>query len=288
MLTPEVPTPGLHPEATYLTPQNWGMAVSSRDIPGFSNWFKEAQFQVLAWGAACPIPGKVWADYQSMGREALDWLMNRYETTNAITQHVIWATAAARNPNLYKQLTTSFLRQPDELVGAFEAKYVPSTHKKYVSPMSSLPGYAGARDLILALGTDQVETILQSPEKMQIVNQAVDQAKTPAELLAYLALAAFRAGANPGTILEHSFETDKVGEEGYVKAFREQLEVFAGIAPELIRAWTIMELLASPQTGRSEKYFQRTRKYDPSDPNKSLTAYLGSPQRLEAVSLIEN
>jgi len=284
MVNGEAPVPIPSPES-YLTPQKWGSALSSRDIPGFADLTESMQFKLLAWGAACPVPNRVWSEYQVMGGEALEWLMNRYETTNAVTRHVIWSTAAARNPELYLQLTTPIPRFTDEPVGDFEPESAPFNHATYISPMSTLTGYAGARELILTARIDQVDTILQSPKIMKMVYGAIDKAKTPVELLAYLALGAFEAGANPGAIIEHAFELAKLYEEGYERAYRKQYGVFMTIAPILIRAWNIMHHLTPFPPRRSELHYQKHYKYDPNNPDESLSYLYGSPLNPQSFSL---
>lgn len=238
-----------------LQPQNFGCGDSIVDHPFIEELPDEELFTILAHFAACPVRDKVFAYYKSLGPEAVKWIIQRYETTNRITKHLIWAESAKLNPALYTELTSSQSRNPGEPVGKFEPGSVPPNHSQIISPMAKHFNYSGARLINLMARTNQLEEIARNPEVMTRVRNSISSAKSGEELAARFAQDAWDMGVNAVSILEHVTEYDKWKEEGYTGMMQKTFSQLRNIAPALIKVHKVLESYVPPPKARDPVKF---------------------------------
>jgi len=242
---------------TLLRSKDFGSGKSSIDHPRILQLSDSNRFRVLAHWAACPVAKEVWNIYQGLGSEAKDWILKRYETTNAITRYLIWAQAAALNPALHRQLTQPRRRKPDEPVGKFELDSVPHNHQNWISPMAQLPNYSGARLLILMAGTNQIQQIAGNEEIMRRLNHTLTESKTPEEYSARLTNDAYEMGVHPAAVLEHTLEGAKVAEEGYASQSQTIFQYLRTVSPGVAQVYFLLCRITTPQ-GDPIKRFLKT------------------------------
>lgn len=241
---------------TLLSSKDFGSGKSSIDHPLILQLSDSHRFRALAHWAACPVAKEVWNIYQRLGSEAKDWILERYETTNAITRHLIWPQAAALNPALHRQLTQPRRRKPDEPVGKFEPDSVPNNHQKWIPPMAQLPNYSGARLLILMAGTNQVQQIASNKGIMDRLNQTLAESKTPEEYSARLTNDAYEMGVHPAAILEHTLEGAKVAEEGYASQSQAIFRYLQTVSSGVSQVLNLLSRICTPQGDPIRQFLQ--------------------------------
>jgi len=239
-----------------LHPKDFGSGKSSIDSPMILQLPKPQRFRILAHWAACPVAKEVWDTYQALGTEAVDWIIERYDTTNAITRNLIWAQAAVINPALHRQLTQPRRRKPDEPVGKFELDSVPHNHQKWISPMAQLPNYSGARLLILIAGTNQIKKIAENDKIMDRLNHTLAESKNPEEYSARLTDDAYKMGVHPVAVLEHVLEGNKLIEEGYYSQSQRIFQYLQTASPGVVQVYNLLCRITTPQGEPIKQFLQ--------------------------------
>ncbi len=265
-------------------PMFWGSAFSSFECPWLKKLQSKDHFLLLAWAAACPVAEETWTFYEEA--KTTDWILNRYETTNFVTKHIVWDQAKALNPSLYQALMERVERSPDEPVGKKELHNVPVWHLTEMSPLSTDPGYALSRIFIevakIEKYQDTVEDLSKAEPAIALLQQCIKAANSPDQLLAIFSERAFRLGVNPAVILDHDFAGGKFDEENHQSARHKLWKIFETFAPNLKRAHDFISVghaIGFPPKDPVQVFLKQVT-YDPNYPGSSLR-YFETPQRVK-------
>jgi hypothetical protein len=157
------------------------------NVEGFTD--SEARF--VGWTNGCPVVEELIDPETGRGPEAM---LHRYGEVNYWFVHIADAAKEA-NQDLYRQLITPVPRLADEPVRKYEPVSVPEIHVSEMAPMGTLPGWALPRLFIQQLGDSKKESAEEAHEEVQgrlmrgldVLDHALQEATTPAELLALVA-----------------------------------------------------------------------------------------------------
>jgi len=151
------------------------------------------QAETAAEANGCPVAQELIAE---RGAEAM---LKRYASVNFWFVHIT-EVAAERNVDLYQQLTAHIPRRADEPVGKFEPESVPANYAEEMAPMGTLYGWALPRLLIKQIGdSGHKESAGRMTRGLTILEQAMDGADDPIQLLARFAEGIAQAGDVPPT-----------------------------------------------------------------------------------------
>lgn len=231
-----------------MSPQDWGSGKSFREFPQLRSWPSEEAFQVLAWFAACPVPKKVWRYYKERGEKDIQWIIERYNSTNDLARNWFWKEAKGLNPALYAQLTSFRRRNINEKVGGksehtgvYEADGVPKFHDEWLSAMANLTNYSVPRMGILIAGTSKLEELIKNENAMRGIRDSIVNSVTPAECAARFANFTFQMGVPANNAIEHPMEVDKMVEENYMSQIHLVATHLLIFAPNLIGEFMRMQ-----------------------------------------------
>ena len=227
----------------YLLEEQWGDANNTVNDPKLLTMSSEERFRVLAWSAACPQPERWYSYYQWLEQSghpgAVQWLIDRYATTNRLSQKT-WELTKELNGDLYSQFMFCYRRDSEHPVGIYEKERTPKMHGSYMSRMSTLPAYAVSRLWSLRHESEAVGSHLTNVDVERIgfkdgaEEKAVAIAKTPTELLAILANYTLAAQVPARAIIEHVLEVVKWSEENDTHLRVEVIEELKKHAPQVL------------------------------------------------------
>lgn len=184
----------------------------------------------LGWAHGCPTARTVIDTYGA------DWIMRRYSTCNYMLSRVTKEAERLNGP-LYKLLATPTSRLlPEEEVGTHEPVSVPESHKKVISPMSGLHGYAAPRLLLLRRDTNADIDGKTSDRADAFIKWNLQEAHSLNELLAGIA----RDISNEPDleridVLSHLLPQGILGEEHCFTTYKEFAQQLIKTAPDLVR-----------------------------------------------------
>ncbi len=210
----------------WLSPDSFGRGTFLGDDPTILDLTPGQRLLVSAWRHACPRPIAVAEEY------GLDWTRRRYDECNfvfgLICEHV------KKKPELYRQLVSPVKRLPGERVGVFEQGRVPISYKEEMSPLSTIWGYALPRIFIEQAGREEERTIGRYFRGIDLLDQAIDESKTPIELLISFAEKITKRDADKDVVLGHIFEPEVMKEE---QCFEMQAEISRALRRLAPRLW---------------------------------------------------
>lgn len=189
--------------------------------------------------------GKPEPNSDEVEKHGIDITRRRYDECDMVTGDIIAKIrkAGPKKSNLLKGLTVSISRNEDEPAGYREKGSVPRSHEKRMSPRSTQVGFALARVLIEQFGWgddniswgDGKRTWERYEKGLDILDMAIAQAETPAELLAIVAelVTSPANDAKPEKVLGHIFDTGILEEENNYKERAEIKTALAEFAPFL-------------------------------------------------------
>lgn len=145
------------------------------------------QARIAGWVDSCPVVEELIDPANPNPGRGPEAMLERYGEANAWFSFITQAVKDVK-PELYEQMITPVKRQHNEPLGKYEAGSVPPTHYSEMSPMATLPGYALPRLLIKQIGSGTIaENQSRLVPGLEILDNAVHRASTPAELLAVFA-----------------------------------------------------------------------------------------------------
>ncbi len=194
--------------------------------------------RAAAWAHACPMPDEVSDTF------GVDWTIERYLECNFVWGHIL-DISKQLNPELYRQLSESILRKFDEPVGKHEKGHIPKSHKTFMSPLSTLYGYALPRVFLEIAGRGKKRNKERYLYAMEQLESAVKISHSPTELLARLThKARFNEVARTRTVklLDHVLAAGILGEENNISQYREVIEMLEKYAPAVFRTYKRLSL----------------------------------------------
>ena len=230
--------PRKEPELNLFQPTNFGRGRVVGDDPRLLDLYmnpktREKFLRIAAWEHACPIPDEVYKEF------GVDWTIERYLECNFVWGYIL-DVAEQLNPELYQQLSDPVLRKFDEPMGKHEQGRIPKSHKTFMSPLSTLYGYALPRVFLEIAGRGKHRTQERYLYAMEQLESAVKVSHKPTELLARLTNA---AQSNEMTrvravkLLDHVLPAGIVKEENNVSQCREVVEMLETYAPAVFRTY---------------------------------------------------
>lgn len=188
---------------------------------------KERQLYDMAWSHACPIPDRISKEY------GVDWTLRRYAGCNFVYGLVL-DQAKSLNPRLYWQLKKSVDRT--EFDGTHSMEFVPTSHRRRMSPLSTPWGYAIPRVLIEKIGRNK-----PNPNKIQSALKTIDQtiinSQTPVEFVVKLSENLAQSHTSAKAILSHLLCSEILKEENCRQIYRQIIQEMRKSAPKLIHTY---------------------------------------------------
>ena len=236
----------------YFAETNWGSGKSRLEYPEISQLPSHLEMFILGHFAACPTITDV-GDAYLPAAQAANWILNRYDSCNRGTRHLLLPIAEELNPDLHKQISVTIDRLPEEPVGKHDKGFVPPIHSAKITFMGTPVGYGGAREVYLLTRFTDLQAIRGSAEYMKAINRCVGDAGTPAELLVNLALSAIKfADADKFSALDHAVARGKIDEENNRKEYAKVVYEFIKKAP-----WVINFVNSLPTSDQDKAIFNK-------------------------------
>lgn len=215
----------------------------------------EDQVRELGWSHACPVVDEVIRNYgdefaqkhieakpEDIHRGGAELARARYAECNFVYGSII-NTALELNRPLYEKLVKPVPRLENEPDGDHGLEFVPKSHLKQMSPMSTPVGYALPRVVIEQMGRGEKNSE-RTPERMQkaleIVEEAIKVSKTPIELVIKLSEDVSKLDADPKSVLYHLLSAGILHEENCVTMFKDIIAEMRKSAPVLTEAYDAM------------------------------------------------
>ncbi len=245
----------------FLTPKDFGSSTFLGDDPRIDEFTPKERLYISAWRHACPQPDGVVAYY---GQEWLKWwkehdgkeqpepsveeiethgiaiTRRRYDECDFVTGDVLEKVKAAGKNELYAALTTPKTRLSDEPVGYYEPGRVPASHEHEMSSLSGLVLYALSRTLIEEIGWGDDERTWggersweRYDKALNILDEAISRAATPAQLLAIVAESVTVADGDADRVLGHVLSDGIEKEENNHTEYAEVKEAMSQFSPIL-------------------------------------------------------
>ena len=189
--------------------------------------------RATAWAHACPIPDEVSDEF------GVEWTIERYLECNFVWGHIL-DVAKQHNPQLYEKLSQPMRRRLNEPMGKHEQSRVPKDHTAFMSPLSTVYGYALPRVFLEIAGRGKKRTQERYVYAMESLESAIKDSQEPTELLARLTNA---ARTNPvvrtksTTLLNHVLPTGVLTEENSLHLYEEMIQMLQRYAPVVFRAY---------------------------------------------------
>ncbi|CAN5312777.1 hypothetical protein BH10PAT1_BH10PAT1_4880 [soil metagenome] len=191
----------------------------------------EKQVLRLGWSHACVAVDQVTKEF------GVIWTRNRYAECNFVFGLVV-EQAKNLNPDLYTQLTNPTPRLlPQEPAGIFDSRFTPQSHKKEMSPLSTLWGYALPRILIEQMGRGMNNKDRTNPrvfKALDILDNKIITSNDPIELVVEIAEAVCYENAKPEEVLCHLLPSGVLNEENCKMMLKDTINVMKKYAPVLI------------------------------------------------------
>jgi len=186
----------------------------SRD-PSFFELPEREQAKIIGWANSCPITDELTdPDNPSPGRGP-EAMRQRYAELN-FWFGFIEREVTRLNPSLHESFTRPVRREATEPVGKHEPENVPEWHARNISPMGTLTGYALPRIFVEQLGTHKGISREEIQDRLlrglDVLEAAIPEAKTPAELLAITAEGLLHADCTPQEVMKHTFSAGWIEE----------------------------------------------------------------------------
>lgn len=209
----------------------------------------EEQVRLMGWSHACPsidnvikAYGDEWlkdhpgATEEEILKAGMEKTLARYAECNFVFG-LIAEAAKDNNPELYKQLTNPVPRiLPEEPDGDHGKKYVPLSHEKQMSPLSTPWGFALPRVLIEEMGRGE-NNIERTPERMlkvlEYIEAFVPTCNNPVELVVKLSEVVANDLADPKMVVYHLLSADIYKEENCASIFKDIISEMERSAPTI-------------------------------------------------------
>ncbi|MBU1327133.1 hypothetical protein KKB64_04685 [Patescibacteria group bacterium] len=215
----------------------------------------EQQVKEMGWSHACPVVDEVIKHYgdqwvkthteaspTDIRQGGAELARGRYAECNFVFG-LIADTARELNKPLYEKLTRPVTRLENEPDGDHGLEFVPGSHLRQMSPMSTPIGYALPRVVIEQMGRGE-KNINRTPERMhkalEVIEEVVKDSKTPIELTIRLSEEVSQMDADPKNVLYLLLSADILGEENCVTMFRDMVAEMRKSAPTLTRVYDEM------------------------------------------------
>ena len=194
---------------------------------------REKFLRVAAWAHACPIPDEVSKGF------GVDWTIERYLECNFVWGYMLDVTEQL-NHELYQQLSDPVLRKFDEPMGRHEKGRIPRSHRTFMSPLSTLYGYALPRVFLEIAGRGKKRAQERYLHAIKLFESSVKVSHTPTELLARLTNAARwnqKARIRTTVLLDHVLPAGVLKEEHNVLQYKEVVEMLQKYASVVFRRY---------------------------------------------------
>lgn len=183
-----------------------------------------------AWAHACPVPEDVIREFGA------DWTLERYSSCDEVFGEIV-RMASEIDFALYYRLTDYTPRVEGEYHDRkLKKKYIPKDFWKEMPPLTTPWGYALPRILIEQFGRGD-ENGPRTDKRVEngklLIKEAIEESRTPIELVVKLSRKVCQADANPETVLAHLMAKGILKEEGCKTMFREISNMLQREAPEL-------------------------------------------------------
>ncbi len=201
--------------------------------------------RIAAWAHACPIPDEVFNGF------GVNWTIERYLECNFVWGYML-DVAKQLNPELYQQLSDPVLRKFNEPMGRHEKGRIPKSHKTFMSPLSTLYGYALPRVFLEIAGRGKKRNKERYLHAIKLFESSVKVSHTPTELLARLTNAARwneKARIRTTVLLDHVLPAGVLKEEHNVSQYREVVEMLQKYAPVVFRRYKRLSPEAKKKVG---------------------------------------
>jgi len=212
------------------------------DREGFFELTPREQAERLGWSNGCPRTKELSdPNHPHFGPE---WIRQRYAETNFWFGEVV-SMAEELNPDVAAMLVKYRKRESGEPADYFEPESVPETHSEEKSPMGGLWGYAISRVMIEGFGRGDNRTQDRMLKTLNILEEILPKAETPAELLATLSeRVTLKMEISPAIIFCHILPAGLLEEHNCHTDFEELTQQLQEKAPVLWHAYNALE----PQT----------------------------------------
>lgn len=224
----------------------------------------EQQVREMGWSHACPVVDKVIKNYgdqwvkthteaspTEIRQGGAELARGRYAECNFVFGLIADTTRELNKP-LYEKLTRPVPRLENEPDGNHGLEFIPDSHLKEMSPMSTPIGYALPRVVIEQMGRGE-KNIERTPKRMQkaleVIEDVVKESKTPIELIVKLSEEVSKMDADPKNVLNNLLSADILGEENCVTMFRDMVAEMRKSAPTLTRVYDAMSSAEKQEFG---------------------------------------
>ncbi len=221
----------------------------------YKEFFKlpiQEQARRLGWYNGCPVVDELTSP--SSKRGGAEKMTPRYAEVNFWFGFISRAIEASKNDAMFKEFSETVERKEGESPVKYEEQSVPKNYKERLAPLNKLPGFSLPRMLIAYLELDFEKDTKTNQQQLikglQILEDAIKESKTSAELMARAAEGFVKGGKEVSEITRHMLGQGWVDEQHAYSMLEECKKALQEFAPTI---WKYYEGLTPEE--RKEKCF---------------------------------
>lgn len=190
--------------------------------------------RIMGWVAGCPVVEELTDPANTEPGRGPDIMEPRYAQVNFWFGYIN-REIADLNPGLHEQFSKPVPRRRDEPVGKLERESIPDSYYDEMPPMATLAGYALPRLFIEQIGYGKGKSPEELDKQMargsKVLRKAIEDAKTPNELLARAAEGMAHADVPVETVLNKVLSRGWLGEHNARMMLADFKQELARVAP---------------------------------------------------------